>query len=576
VTDLFTLLSPAIWSLKNDVARFNRAFYWKAFLYFFSGAGFILVITRLLSAGMAELQGLSPDVFTVLLVKGYSLIFMLLFFMQVISGLIISLGAFYQSKDLDLLFTSPVSRTSLFFSRLIETQTRSSWMPVLFGMPLLVSAGLLYHAPFLYYLLAVPLFIAFSVIPVSIGAGAAIFLATFLDVRRLRKFLISSGVIMVILLVTILRIFRPERFVNPELFANLTLFVSELKTPAFVLLPNRWMSDSIFHFLAGNMTGATLIQSALLFLTAYVMTVFLEVLFKRYHYKGWGLMQEGVIAGKRPGRSLDAAGALRETGMPLLGRILKIFDVRSRAFIRKDLLYQARDPRNIQQTLILFSLLIVYIFSIASLPLNWEHYALRLKYAVSFLDLGLILFIMASLCARVVHPSIAEEGLSMWMVRTSPVTPKRFIWTKYLFYSIPLFVTGLLLTILTSRLIGIEKALAALKGATVFLLGSSFVSLALSFGISDMRQSAATSQEKTKTSSTPFMLASVALIFLTLALEIIPVFLYFLREAKKGAFTRAAWGAIGGMISVLFLSNIIVTVLSIRRSIKKLENAEPG
>jgi ABC-2 type transport system permease protein len=576
VKDLLTLLAPAVWSARNNIARFNRVFYWKAFLYFFSGAGFMLVITKLLSAGMEKLRSLSPDVFMVLLIKGYSLIFMLLFFMQVISGLVISLSTFYQSKDLDLLFTSPVSRTSLFFSRLIETQTRSSWMPVLFGMPLLVSAGLLYHAPLLYYLFAVPLFIAFSVIPVNIGAGAAIFMATFLDVRRLRKFLVSTGVIMVILLVAILRIFRPERFVNPELFANLTLFVSELKTPAFVLLPNRWMSDSIFHYLARNTTGATLIQSALLFLTAYVMTIFLEVIFKRYHYRGWGLMQEGVIAGKRPGRPSDAAGALRETRMPVLGHILKIFDVRSRAVIRKDLMYQARDPRNIQQTLILFSLLIVYLFSIASLPLNWEHYALRLKYTVSFLDLGLILFIMASLCARVVYPSIAEEGLSLWIIRTSPITPKRFIWTKYLFYAIPLFVTGLLLTLLSSHLIGIEKALAALKGATVLLLGSSFVSLALSLGISDMKQVVATSQEKTKTSSTAFMLVSVSLIFFTLALEIIPVFLYFLREAKKGAFTRTAWIAIVAMIFMLFLVNLIVTAFSIRLSVKKFEKLEPG
>jgi len=572
--ELYTLLAPTLFSIKNDIARFNRGFFWKMFGFLLLSTGFVFVITKLLNAGMAKLQSLSPDVFTVLLLKVYSLIFMLLFFMQVISVLVISLHTFYQSKDLEVLFTSPVSRTSLFFSRLIGTHIKASWMLVLFGMPLLVSAGIFHHASLVYYPFALLLFISFSIIPVNIGIGITIILAAFLHVRKLRKFLISTGVITIVLLVTLLRIFKPERFVNPELFANLTLFVSEMKTPTFVLLPNRWLSESIFSILSNNMTSTALIHIALLFLTSYIVTLFLQILFKRYHYRGWGLVQEGAIIREGPRRASKTVGAMSEPKIPVLENLLRLFDIRSGAIIKKDLMYHMREPRNIHQILILFSLLVVYFFSIASLPLNWEDYALQLRYIVSFFNLGLILFIIASLCARLVYPSIVGEGLSLWIMKTSPVTPKRFVWTKFLFFSIPLFGIGMLLTLFSSTFIGVEKAFVATECTTVSLLVFSLVGLALSYGISDMKDMNTSSQEQTKTGSTAFMFVSVFLILFTLALEIIPVFLYFLREAKKGAFTQTAWIAIGAMIFVVFLINLIVTALSIRLSMKKIENLD--
>ena len=134
--ELYVLLSPAIWSLKNDIVKFRGPFYKKAFFFALSGSLFIVLITKLLSAGMTRLQSMSQDVFSLLLIKGYSLIFLLVFLVQIINGLILALNTFYQSRDLAGLLTSPVSRTSLFFSKLIETHIKSSWMLVVFGFPL--------------------------------------------------------------------------------------------------------------------------------------------------------------------------------------------------------------------------------------------------------------------------------------------------------------------------------------------------------------------------------------------------------------------------------------------------------
>lgn len=110
---LILLLSPIFWSIKNDLLRFSKSFYIKTFLYALSGIVFIFLVTMLLNAGMDNLEGLSPEVFNLLLTKGYSLIFLIVFFIQIINGAIMSLDKYYQAQELEVLFTSPVNRTSL-------------------------------------------------------------------------------------------------------------------------------------------------------------------------------------------------------------------------------------------------------------------------------------------------------------------------------------------------------------------------------------------------------------------------------------------------------------------------------
>ena len=398
--------------------------------------------------------------------------------------------AFFQARDLEVLFTSPVNRTSLFFSRLFGVHIKASWMLIIFGIPLIFASGVLYRASLLYYGSALILFAAFSIIPVNLGAALSLFLSNFFQVRRMKKVLFSTGVIAIALLVTLLRLFRPERFVNPELFANLTLFITEIKAPSFILLPNRWLSDSVFALLGKSQGSTALIFIALLFLTSYITTLFLMLVFKRYHYRGWGLLHEGdfIRMGRSPHLGQLAPRRKKLMFSRAIQRLLLVFGKRSRTLLRKDLLCQIRDERNVHQILILVSLIVIYLFSIAALPLNWVGYEAQLKYIVSFLNLGVILIIVASLCSRLVYPAIVSEGPFLWIMKTTPVTPKRYIWTKFLFYCVPLFLTGQLLAILSSLIIGIETAFIILQSATTALLSLSLPAMAVSFGASDMKR----------------------------------------------------------------------------------------
>ncbi len=574
---LAILMAPVLWSVKNDVIRFNRSFYRNVFFCAASSGLFLFLSTKMLNIGMTRLQSLSPDVFRILLIKGYSLFFMIIFFSQMVNGIVISFNTYYQSKEMEILLTSPIGRTPLFFSRLLETHMRASWMLVVFGFPLLVSCGLLYHANLFYYVYALVLFGAFSTLSVNIGVGLTIILSSIFHVRRLKKMFFSGGVVVVVFLVILMRVFKPERLVNPELFANLALFINEMKRPSFILLPNRWLSESLFNLLGNAFNANTLIYVSLLVLTAYVTTVLSMVTFGRYHYRGWALLQEGGIIHRKE--------ALLDSPLTRLARkiacsrpvqtLSRMLGEESRTMIMKDFLFQIRDVKTVHQMIIVLSLIIIYLLSVAALPLNWEGYAVQLKYLISFFNLGLILIIVASLCSRLVYPAVTSEGTSLWMVKTSPITPKRYIVTKYLFFVIPIVLIGQLLAISSSLMIGVDGTFTLLKSVTTALLSLSLSGLAVFFGTSDMRHARSeTHRTEGRTESTAFMLVSLFLIFFTLALEIAPAFLYFLKESQMSGFTTKAWLVIGGTTIFLLLMNLSVTVFSLRLSIKKVEELQ--
>lgn len=569
------LLAPGIWSLRNDVVRGSRFFYLRVFLYAGLIIAFIALITKLLGAGMARLQGLSPDVFNVLVIKGYALVFIIIFFVQIVNGFVISLNVYYRARELEVLLMSPVKRTAFFFSKLLVTHVKASWMLAVFGIPLLVSPGLLYHAALFYYPLALLLFVVFSSIPVNIGIGAAVVMSRTFHARRMRRTLLWAGIGAAVLTVTLLRLFRPERFVNPELFANLTLFINELRAPSFVLLPNRWLSESVFALLGRLGSADTVIFVSLLFLTSYVTGFLLHVLFRRYYLEGWEVIQGGDgLDAANPGMSRGGSSWLGRSLARVTGPLFSVWGRQKEALLQRYFLYQLRDARNLQQMLVLASLIGVYLFSVASVPLNWIGYTVHLRYTSSFFNLGLILIIIAALCSRILYPAFSSERASLWIVKTCPVTTKSYIRTTFVFFLVPVLTAGQVLTICSSLLIGAERSFIALECVTVTLVSFSLVAMGMFFGASGMRRLTVESAVEGKQGSTLYMIVSVILIMLVLAVEIVPAFLYFLKESTQTMFTRKAWVSIGAVLLIQLIVNGVVTILSLRQSVRALDRVQ--
>jgi hypothetical protein len=298
--------------------------------------------------------------------------------------------------------------------------------------------------------------------------------------------------------------------------------------------------------------------------------VFLQLLFQRFHYAGWERYSAGEV--RRNSRDI-----IRDD--PRFGRITELVRsaarkvrAESRALILKDFLQFLRSSGTIQQLLILSSLVVVYLFSIAALPLDWQGYAVHLKYLTSFFNLGFILMILASVCFRLVYSSVAAEAGAFWLIKASPVTARRFVATKFMFFFLPVLVTGQLLTITSYSLIGIETNFILLMSLTCLLVSFSLVSMTIAFGISGFGKNTTDTQKGT--GSTLFMISSVVLILVTLALEALPTFLYFLKSQGQAVFAGKGWLILGATVIVILSVNVFVSLFSFRLAIRKLENLD--
>ena len=84
------------------------------------------------------------------------------------------------------------------------------------------------------------------------------------------------------------------------------------------------------------------------------------------------------------------------------------------------------------------------------LPLNGEGMTAVLRNVIPFLNLALAGFVLASIAARFVFPSISLEGRTWWLLRSSPLPMREVLWAKFWVGAVPLLV-------LAAVLVGLHK-----------------------------------------------------------------------------------------------------------------------
>ena len=142
--ELIALLRPRLLSFKNGNASRsagNRRIRYLLFaaigLAFWVGA--FLMFYRVLH----YFQGIE-EFGDVLARKLLSMVLLTFFSLLVFSSVIASLSKLYLSRDLLLVHSLPVSAGKIFLARWLENTAGSSWMVILFSMPVFLSYGIVY------------------------------------------------------------------------------------------------------------------------------------------------------------------------------------------------------------------------------------------------------------------------------------------------------------------------------------------------------------------------------------------------------------------------------------------------
>jgi len=247
-----------------------------------------------------------------------------------------------------------------------------------------------------------------------------------------------------------------------------------------------------------------------------------------------------------------------------------------KALFEKDLLTFFRNVRQSSQLLLLFAIIIIYLFSIKALPLEWGTYlSLQLKYVISFLNIGLVAFVITAVAARIVLPSVENEGRAFWIIRVSPVSMRGFLWSKFMMAFFPLLLLAQTLIVISNILLGVKVWFILLGAGTCLVLVASITALAIGIGGYNARFSPAdTDREQTGFQGTAFMLLAFAVIIITIMLEIIPTLSMFMKEVSESVLTFRGWTIIGILFSAVLALNCIVTWAAMKIGEKKLAAME--
>ena len=478
----------------------------------------------------------------------------------ILSNVITALSSFFLAKDLDLLVSAPVDWLRLYLAKLGETLLHSSWMVALMTVPIIAAYGVIYQGGVLFYGYALLALVPLLVLPAVAGSAVTLILVNVFPARRTRDLLsiialgAAGGVIL------LFRVIRPEQLARPEGFRNLLDFITLLRAPTSPFLPSEWASRAIMNYLRDIPDPLPIF---LLWTTAAAFVVFGALLHRGLFAQGYTKAQEGA---ERFVRGVFWRWTV--------GNLLRPLPVAKREFVLKDIKLFFRDTTQWSQLILLAVLVVVYIYNIKALPLfRGEQIPFFYVTLVSFLNLGLSGFVLASIAARFIFPAVSLEGRQMWLLRSSPLDLRALLWSKYWVGTVPLLVLALLLTGLTNILLQATPFMMVVNLSTICALTLAISALALGFGaLYPQFETENAAQIPTSFGGLVFMMATIVLLAAVIGALAGPVMAYVQAVNARQPVRIDAW-MVGAFVVAAALC-AAATVIPLRIGLRKMESFE--
>jgi ABC-2 type transport system permease protein len=410
----------------------------------------------------------------------FSMFFLALSGMLLLSSAIILYGALYHSEEVDFLLTAPVRPERILLYKLQEAIYFSSWGFALLGSPMLIAYGVANGAPWHFYALLAPFMAGFVLIPTSLGAAACMLVVYFLPKLRLHALAAVGALIVAGAALFAWRAFghHAHQTMTPEWFQDI---LARLQFTEQRVLPSWWLSSGLLEA-AHPATGAEGRPSwleSLLFLAVLLSNGLLLQLaaaatagrLLRASYSGL----RGLSSGRkrRRGRWLDRAAGLAFWPLPRTMRL----------FIVNDLRLFRRDPVQWSQFLIFFGLLTFYFINIRRF--NYSEPMAGWMTLIGFLNLGVVGLILSTYTTRFILPSISLEGRRFWILGTLPIERDVILWSKFWFSLFGTLVPCAGLILLSDAMLQITArapAVAWLHQMTCVVLCAGLSALAVGVG----------------------------------------------------------------------------------------------
>jgi ABC-2 type transport system permease protein len=459
--------------------------------------------------------------------------------------------------------SSPVPLPALYGARLILTLLQSSWMVILFSVPVYAAFAATAASPSVFLAAVALAFPPLVLIATCIGSMVTSALMAAFPARRVKEMLLLLSALFVVLLVFLIRVQQPERLLNPRSIYDVTEFFSSFSTPSSPFLPSAWTTSVL---VAGRNGEALPAMPLLLLWSTGAALVVIGCWMARWLYGiGYSRAQES-----RPARL---------SSLPLVDRILETlsrpFEPRFRSLLLKDLRTSLRDTTQWSQLLLLVALVVVYLYNFSVLPANFTFATFYLQNLFSFLNLGLAGFVLSAVAVRFVFTSVSSEGRAFWILRSSPLTMEKLLWSKFWTALPPLLLLSQVLTIVSNQFLGATLFMTVLSSITILFVTFGIVGLGVGMGAAFPKfKFENVTQIAGSSGGLLYMIAASSFIAAVLFLESIPVYLILSADFRGVPLTSRALAASILSLALVLVLNLLTVALPMRWGTRKLEAME--
>jgi len=557
---VLALLAPRWWGFRNSLIFGGRRSVYKngslLVMAFGFWAGIYVIFYRVLRYFQAV-----EEFGDLLAYKLLTMVFLTFFGLLVFSNVLVALNTFFLSQDLETIHATPVSVGEIFAARFLETLLESSWMVLLFGIPVFTAYGLVYRASIAYYLSLVSVVVPYLILAAAVGITLTMVLVQIFPAQRSRDMLLLISILVIILVFFLFRFARPERLVNPDSFSSVVTYFRALSAPTSPYLPSSWASEAIWPLLKPSSVSSSFYQG-FLWMTALASVVLSTFIALVIYPEGWSRSREtrrmipGGILGIVP-ENLRPRNVPRSQTLALMAKDLKFF---------------FRDNTQWSQLLLIFALIVLYLYNYSVLPLDRPQMpTFYLQNLIAFLNVGLAGFVLASIGVRFVFTAVSAEGSSFWIMQSAPLSIERLLWSKFFFYLSPLLLLGLILTIATNELLQVTPLMKWLAPMTIFSMVFGITALGVGMGAAFANFKAENlTQVATGFGGLLYMILAMGFITLVVVLEAGPVYTLFMAQVRHRSLSVLQWFYVGGSIFLTMLLNIAAVWLPMRYGIGKL------
>ena len=397
----------------------------------------------------------------ILSMKIFQMSWITIFAMLIFSSMITGVTTLYLSRDNEFIVSSPVSMEELYGMRLITTFIDSSWVVLVFSIPIFAAFGIVFKTGPLYWPLLLITIPATAATASTFAMLIIIILVYLFPARRTKDIIFFLTLCFGIFLYLIFRLMRPEDMVNPEKYSQFIEYLSAISNPAGPWIPAGWTANLLTSYLLDREVDGLLL--GLICLTPFILFFVGEIIMTQLFISGFSKSQEsfgGNHTFKPPGNSLTTW----------------------RWIFRKEAISFLRDSKEWSQFFMIAALVVVYLYNFKVLPLEQTFGSTYVANLIAFGNIGLTGFLSASLATRFVYPTIGSEGGAFYLVRSSPVSISRFLWYKYLFYVIPFSALTLILIGISNHFLQISGPMWWISLFSAMIICWTVIAMALGFG----------------------------------------------------------------------------------------------